>query len=49
MRGLLAEAAWQELRGLGHMPMADDPELVVSTIADFVAQAELGAVAQTSA
>jgi hypothetical protein len=45
MRGLLPDAAWQELRGLGHVPMADDPELVASTIAGFVAEAELGAVA----
>jgi pimeloyl-ACP methyl ester carboxylesterase len=49
MRGLLPEAAWQVLRGLGHMPMADDPELVVSTIAGFIAQAERGAVEQAPA
>jgi hypothetical protein len=28
-----------ELRGLGHVPMSDDPELVVRTISDFTARA----------
>ena len=33
LRHMLPDAEWVELRGLGHLPMPDDPELVVETIA----------------
>ena len=36
---MLPAAEWVELKGLGHMPMSDDPELVAQTIAAFVARA----------
>ena len=36
---MLPDAEWVELRGLGHMPMSDDPELVARTITRFVARA----------
>jgi pimeloyl-ACP methyl ester carboxylesterase len=49
MRGLVQGASWQEFRGLGHMPMCDDPGLTVDTIAGFIAQAAPSAVAQTIA
>ena len=39
LRGMLPEAEWVELRGLGHMPMSDDPELVARTITEFVERA----------
>jgi pimeloyl-ACP methyl ester carboxylesterase len=39
LRRMLPEAEWVELKGLGHMPMPDDPELVTRTITDFVARA----------
>ena len=38
LRGMLPDAEWVELRGLGHMPMSDDPELVARTITQFVAR-----------
>jgi pimeloyl-ACP methyl ester carboxylesterase len=40
MRDLLPAARWLELPGLGHVPMADDTELIASTIADFAAKAD---------
>jgi pimeloyl-ACP methyl ester carboxylesterase len=39
LRRMLPGAEWIELKGLGHMPMSDDPELVAGTIASFVARA----------
>jgi pimeloyl-ACP methyl ester carboxylesterase len=39
LRRMLPEAQWVELKGLGHMPMSDDPQLVADTIARFVARA----------
>jgi pimeloyl-ACP methyl ester carboxylesterase len=39
LRRMLPEAEWVELKGLGHMPMSDDPELVTRTITQFVARA----------
>ncbi len=38
-RRLLPDAEWTELPGLGHVPMSDDPDLIVETIARFVANA----------
>jgi pimeloyl-ACP methyl ester carboxylesterase len=40
LRRMVPDAQWVELKGLGHVPMSDDPELVSRTIADFVARAE---------
>jgi pimeloyl-ACP methyl ester carboxylesterase len=46
LRRMLPDAEWVELKGLGHMPMSDDPELVTRTISEFVARAgERSAVA----
>lgn len=46
LRRMLPDAEWVELKGLGHMPMSDDPELVTRTISQFVARAsERAAVA----
>ena len=39
MRELVPSAEWLELRGLGHVPMSDDADLVASTIADFTSRA----------
>jgi pimeloyl-ACP methyl ester carboxylesterase len=39
LRRMLPDAEWVELRGLGHMPMSDDPERVARTIGQFVARA----------
>jgi pimeloyl-ACP methyl ester carboxylesterase len=39
LRRMLPDAEWVELKGLGHMPMSDDPELVARTISQFVARA----------
>jgi pimeloyl-ACP methyl ester carboxylesterase len=39
LRRMLPDAEWVELKGLGHMPMSDDPELVARTITTFVARA----------
>jgi len=39
LRELLPAAEWVELPGLGHVPMADDPELVTRTITEFAARA----------
>jgi pimeloyl-ACP methyl ester carboxylesterase len=39
LRRMLTDAQWVQLKGLGHMPMSDDPELVARTIASFVARA----------
>jgi pimeloyl-ACP methyl ester carboxylesterase len=39
LRELVPSAEWVELRGLGHAPMSDDPELVARTISDFTARA----------
>jgi pimeloyl-ACP methyl ester carboxylesterase len=39
LRRMLPDAEWVELRGLGHMPMSDDPELVARTISAHVARA----------
>ena len=39
LRELLPSAEWAELPGLGHLPMADDPELVTRTITEFAARA----------
>jgi len=35
LRGMLPDAEWVELPGLGHVPMSDDPELVARTITEF--------------
>jgi pimeloyl-ACP methyl ester carboxylesterase len=32
-------AAWRVLRGVGHVPMIDDPELVAQTILEWCQQA----------
>jgi pimeloyl-ACP methyl ester carboxylesterase len=46
LRRMVPDAEWVELKGLGHAPMSDDPELVVRTISEFVARArERSAVA----
>lgn len=37
-RELLPSAEWITLRGLGHLPMLDDPELVAPMIAEFAAR-----------
>jgi pimeloyl-ACP methyl ester carboxylesterase len=39
LRELLPSAEWVELRGLGHVPMSDEPELVARTIGEFTARA----------
>ncbi|HEV7585294.1 MAG TPA: alpha/beta hydrolase [Solirubrobacteraceae bacterium] len=39
LRELVPAAEWVELRGLGHVPMSDDAELVARTISDFTARA----------
>jgi pimeloyl-ACP methyl ester carboxylesterase len=39
LRELLPAAEWTELRGVGHVPMSDDPELVARTISEFAARA----------
>jgi pimeloyl-ACP methyl ester carboxylesterase len=39
LRRMVPAAEWVELKGLGHMPMSDDPELVARTITEFVARA----------
>jgi pimeloyl-ACP methyl ester carboxylesterase len=39
IRRLVPSARWMELPGLGHVPMGDDPQLIVRTIAGFVAEA----------
>lgn len=39
LRELLPAAEWVELRGLGHVPMSDDPELIARTITEFAARA----------
>jgi pimeloyl-ACP methyl ester carboxylesterase len=45
MRDLLPAAEWVELRGLGHVPMSDDPELVARTIDEFAARSHERAAA----
>lgn len=39
LRKMLPHAEWVELRGLGHVPMSDEPELVARTISQFTARA----------
>lgn len=39
LRRMLPASEWVELKGLGHMPMSDDPALVAQTISSFVARA----------
>jgi pimeloyl-ACP methyl ester carboxylesterase len=39
LRRMLPDAQWVELHGLGHVPMSDDPDLIVRTIGQFVADA----------
>jgi pimeloyl-ACP methyl ester carboxylesterase len=39
LRDLMPAAEWVELPKLGHIPMADDPELVARTIVQFAARA----------
>lgn len=39
LRQMLPGARWIELSGVGHLPMSDDPDLVVRTIGQFVADA----------
>lgn len=39
LRRMIPDAEWTELKGLGHVPMSDDPELVARTISEFVARA----------
>ncbi|HEX5224991.1 MAG TPA: alpha/beta hydrolase [Solirubrobacteraceae bacterium] len=46
MREMVPAAEWLELRGLGHMPMGDDRELIARTIAEFATAAQSSAVAQ---
>jgi pimeloyl-ACP methyl ester carboxylesterase len=36
IREVVPNAQWLSLKGLGHCPMGDDPELIARTIADFV-------------
>jgi pimeloyl-ACP methyl ester carboxylesterase len=38
LRQMVPAAEWLELRGLGHVPMFDDPELIARTITDFAAR-----------
>jgi pimeloyl-ACP methyl ester carboxylesterase len=46
LRQLVPSAEWVELRGLGHVPMSDDADLVARTVGDFTARArELAPVA----
>ena len=40
LRDMLPDADWVELRGLGHLPMPDDPDLVARTISEFAQQAQ---------
>jgi pimeloyl-ACP methyl ester carboxylesterase len=40
LRELLPSAEWVKLRGLGHVPMSEDPELVARTIGDFTGRAQ---------
>jgi len=40
IRRMVPAARWLEFPGLGHVPMVDDPALIATTIADFVAQAQ---------
>ncbi len=51
LRDMLPNAEWTELPGLGHVPMADDPDLVARTITEFVARSRerrLATPAQTN-
>ena len=45
----IPHAEHRPLRGLGHVPMWDDPELVASTIVEFTHRAREGASTQTAA
>jgi pimeloyl-ACP methyl ester carboxylesterase len=45
----IPHAEHRPLRGLGHVPMWDDPELVASTIVEFTHRAREGASAQAAA
>ncbi len=51
LRNLLPNAEWVDLRGVGHIPMVDDPELVAQTIIEFTRRASdaTGADALTDA
>ncbi|MEA2314895.1 MAG: hypothetical protein QOI03_1587 [Solirubrobacteraceae bacterium] len=40
LRELLGAAEWLELQGLGHVPMADDPELIARTIVEFAERSQ---------
>jgi pimeloyl-ACP methyl ester carboxylesterase len=42
LRDMLPAAQWVELKGLGHCPMSDDPELVARTITSFARRAPDG-------
>jgi pimeloyl-ACP methyl ester carboxylesterase len=39
-RELVRGAEWRDLPGVGHVPMADDPELIAGTILDWIAAHE---------
>jgi pimeloyl-ACP methyl ester carboxylesterase len=43
-RELIHGAEWRVLPGVGHVPMADDPELIVRTIVDWAAAHERASV-----
>jgi pimeloyl-ACP methyl ester carboxylesterase len=42
LRDMLPAAQWVELKGLGHCPMSDDPELVARTISSLARRAPDG-------
>jgi pimeloyl-ACP methyl ester carboxylesterase len=46
LREVVPNAQWLSLKGLGHCPMGDDPELIARTIADFVRAATPAAARQ---
>ena len=48
LRELLPQAEWVDLPGLGHVPMAEDPELVAGTISSFVARVSAPAATDRS-
>jgi pimeloyl-ACP methyl ester carboxylesterase len=42
-RGMVPEARWLPLQGLGHCPMLDDAALTTRTILEFTQRVEAGA------
>ena len=47
-KALVPHAEWADLPGLGHVPVADDPELVSRTITDFVRRSSRAESSDTS-